>query len=538
MVVVQIIGISRLFRHYSRPPPPPVSPSLRRDEVPHLTILRPVKGLDTQLYECLASTLRQAYPRDKLTVCYCIDSAEDPAYPILQRLLCDFSNVDARIFIESEDPLLHGPNGHVKNLGPNPKIRNLSRAYREAKGDIVWVIDANVWVGSNVGGRMVDKLCGYLPDGHRTTPYKFVHQLPLVVDTVIPQVCLLPQGHVSAEDTSARNGSAGDTSARDASDRVLGGLWETGGSRLDEMFMATTHAKFYSAINAVGIAPCIVGKSNMWRKSHLLQLTDPSRNPKIAPCPQELTGLDYFSRYICEDHMVGDLLFKCPIPGFKHHGLVAGDIAIQPVWGMSVKAYIARRVRWLRARKWTVLVATLVEPGVESLLCNFYLAFALTTIPYMRHLTGIPSTWSALGLAWFCGVAFWMAIDWVVFAKLHRGDGTEVDRHTPTFAQGSKRPCGIKKRRFGEWLVAWLGRELLALPIWTWAVLLGTTVSWRGKRFAIRPDMSVVALSTSREVEPPAQHQKDIIQPWRGDSRRTRTPEVEGGIRSKSKDGV
>ena len=48
------------------------------------------------------------------------------------------------------------------------------------------------------------------------------------------------------------------------------------------MFMATTHAKFYSAINTVGIAPCIVGKSSMFRKAHLDAMTDPELSALFA----------------------------------------------------------------------------------------------------------------------------------------------------------------------------------------------------------------------------------------------------------------
>lgn len=521
VAVVQIIGISRLFRYYSRLPRDPVSPKLRHDEVPHVTVIRPVKGVEPGLYECLASTLRQAYPPNKITIYFCVDSTEDPAFPILRQLAVDFPQADARIFVEAQDPLLHGPNGHVRNLGPNPKIRNLSRAYREAKGDIVWVVDANVWVGRNVAGRMVDKLCGFLPNGHRTTPYKFVHQVPVVVD--VHSKTATPEMEEQTLLSSDPSGSSDVDPARSTIARM-------GGGRLEEMFMATTHAKFYSAINTVGIAPCIVGKSNMFRKSHLLQLTDPAQNPKLPVSANKLTGIDYFSRYICEDHMIGDLLFRCPIPGYKDHGLITGDFAVQPVSNMPVSAYIARRVRWLRARKWTVLAATLVEPGVESLLCNFYFSYAVTTIPWFNWRFGMPQTWQAMGITWLVGVTLWMIIDWFTFNELHAGESTEVDEDTPAFAKGTLRHDGVPKRGFGEWFLAWLGRETMALPIWTWAVLLGTTVTWRGKSFKIRPDMSVVELGndTLSRCSTPTSAPALI--------RRSMTPEIEGGLRPRSKD--
>lgn len=84
---------------------------------------------------------------------------------ILQRLVQDFSGHDSKIFIEEEDPTLANNGTTEDAFGPNPKIRNMSRGYREAKGDLVWLIDCNVWVGRGACGRMVDKLCGFTPKG-------------------------------------------------------------------------------------------------------------------------------------------------------------------------------------------------------------------------------------------------------------------------------------------------------------------------------------------------------------------------------------
>ncbi|KAL2020581.1 hypothetical protein VTK56DRAFT_8169 [Thermocarpiscus australiensis] len=485
--VVQGIGIYKLFRHHSAPHPAPVSPSLQPDEVPHVTIIRPAKGVEPGLYECLASTFRLAYPKEKLTIYLCVSSTDDTAYPVMRQVVADFPGFDAKVLVEENDPLLHGDGGNVNNLGPNPKIRNISRAYREAKGDIIWIVDCNVWIGKGSAGRMVDKLCGFRPHGARATPYKFVHQLPLVVDIDPLQVVAEKQRLLSGD--AGRPPAATDTSNY--------------GGRLEEMFMSTTHAKFYSAINTVAIAPCVVGKSNMFRKSHLDRMTDPCQNPILSSSDASRgRGIDFFSSYICEDHLIGDLIFKSKIPGFKNHALVFGEVAIQPMSGMSVAAYIARRVRWLRVRKWTVLAATLVEPGVESLVCCLQLSFALTTLPWFSERFGIPQSWSTMAAIWIAAVTAWMVIDRCLSNKLHKLQSVEVDAHTPSFARGSSRGGATKQRPFLKWLAAWLGRELLALPIWTWAVLLGTTVTWRGRRFRVRMDMSVVELQDKRLRQP------------------------------------
>lgn len=399
---------------------------------------------------------------------------------------------DVRLLVEEYDPLISGLDGN--ELGPNPKIRNISRAYREAPADsLIWIMDCNVWISKDVAGRMVDKLIGLLPGGRTTTPYKLVHQLPLVVD--IPAL----DGDNSSKPTTP-------------DDREQAGLlsraWQLGGGRLDEMFMATTHAKFYSAINTVGVAPCVIGKSNMFRKAHLDTYTQPSHNPNLSPSDAARgTGVDFFSSYICEDHLISDLLWRAPVAAdttpdaasprpYGNHALLPGDLAIQPVSRVPVPAYWARRVRWLRVRKWTVLLATLVEPGVESLLCNLYFAYAATTLPVFNTAFGIPQTWAATASLWAAGVAAWMACDRAVHARLHSCACVGADGDTPFFARGA---AAASTRGLAEWVPAWLGRELLALPIWTWAVLLGTTVTWRGKSFRVRSDMSVVALDGAKE---------------------------------------
>ncbi|KAH6692439.1 ceramide glucosyltransferase [Plectosphaerella plurivora] len=516
---VQVIGNFQIFTRYSSRPKSPVSSSLPVGEAPHVTIIRPVKGVEPNLYECIASTFRQNYPRDKLSICLCVAEKSDPAYPLLLKIVQDFPEIDARVLVESDDPFLNGLNRPAAVLGPNPKIRNISRAYREAKGDIIWVIDCNVWVGPGTGGRMVDKLVGLGPAGKHEVPYKFVHQLPISTETETlweptpeSRSLLSPSLPGKASEASGSRGHS-----------LIGRIMRHGGGRLDEMFMGTAHAKFYSAINTVGVAPCAVGKSNMFRKSHLEIATDPARNPGLNIRHESPGGLDYFSNFICEDHLISDILWKSDLPGFRNHALVYGDLAIQPMAGFSVQAYVARRARWLRARKWTVLAATLVEPGTESLLCCLHVAFALTTIPWVHETFGMPQTWSAMGLTWLATVALWMFGDWNTYNHLHSGQSIDLDDQAPKFARGTANADGAARRTFFEWLPAWLGRETLALPIWTWAVLLGSTVDWRGQTFKVRMDMSVVAL--------------DAKKPGVSGSRSSGVDSPSGDARSRSKSG-
>jgi ceramide glucosyltransferase len=382
---------------------------------------------------------------------------------MLQKLLEKYAHFDTHIFIETEDPNLKGEKG--KTRGPNAKIRNQSRSYREAKGDIIWMVDCNVWVSKGTCGRMVDALCGLAGN----PPNKFVHQLPMVV----------------APSTS------GPTTAAS--------LWNQLGGRFEEAWFSAAHAKFYTAINTVLIAPCIVGKSNMFRKSHLDALTKGE-------------GIDYFSYNICEDHLIGDILWRQPVPEtvlqlsekvvsgsskqkWGNHALDFGDLAIQPIENMSVSQFWSRRVRWLRARKFTVMLATLVEPGTESVLCSLYGAYALTTLSYFKDL-GLPQTWTMFWGFWLCSEAIWATVDLLLFRYFETGLSVETDENTPEFAQ-FRHKKDFKRKEITEWYAAWIGRELLAFPIWLWAIYGGATVHWRGRVYRVGLDMRVRELAAS-----------------------------------------
>ena len=454
---------------------------------PDVTIIRPVKGLEPSLYQCLASTFLQDYPKEKLRIFLCIADRRDPAFAVLQQLLEDFPEFDAHVVVEEEDPRLQGAAAD-EHLGPNPKIRNMSRAYREAKGDIIWIIDCNVWVAKGTCGRMVDTLIG-----NRGIKNKLVHLLPLVVDTAgtaVPDSAQALLGSGESASGARVVSSNSDTQLLRTENRF--NAWKDGGGRIEELFMSSAHPKFYTAINTVLIAPCIVGKSTMFRRTHLDNIT-------------EGKGIDYFSENICEDHLIGDLLWKNHVPenerGEKwgNHALVFGDLAIQPMAGMSVPEYVARRIRWLRVRKFTVTLATLVEPGTESFLCSLYGAFAMTTLPFFHNRLGIPQTWLALVALWLLSVSIWCMMDWELYKKLHSGASFEIDQDTPSFARP---PRGGKRRPFLTWFGAWLARETLAWPVWAWAVYGGVTVAWRGKKFWVGMDMKVHEIMTSSKITP------------------------------------
>lgn len=387
---------------------------------------------------------------------------------MLEKLIADFPDFDARILVEDEDE-------HEADLGPNPKIRNMSRAYREAKHDVIWIVDCNVWVGTGVARRMVDRLCGFGIGGRRVAGYRFVHQLPIVVATYKKGLRPLP----------------GSLSSESKLERMYKRVEKIGGSRLEEMFMATSHAKMYTGINTLNFAPCVAGKSTMFRPSDLNTST-------LAASSSKPPGIDFFSHNICEDVLIGTMLFEKKFFEGKEggvrrgNGLLEGDFAIQPVANMAVSDYVKRRMRWQRVRKFTPLMATLVEPGTESLVCSALGAFGITSLPILSGSSGVPQDWKAFVMIWTMGVLIWFAVDWLVYTKLLSCASVEIDINAPDFAM---LPSKQLRRPFWEWTATWMCRELLALPIWLISFFGGSTVIWRSKTFRIRPDGVVQELT-------------------------------------------
>jgi ceramide glucosyltransferase len=444
------------FQKYSKPLPPP--PPVLEEEVPFVTILRPIKGYDPNLDLCLSSTCLLDYPRSKFELVFCVASPTDTAIPVINHVLDQHPEVNARLTVGEED------------VGPNPKIRNLSKAYREAAGDIVWVLDCNIWVPPGILRRSVQLL-----EGDKSHPgYKLVHHLPIAVDitdiqshargtqtptspagrTLSP---LLPRDPVEAENSS-----------------WLSRILSFGGGRMEESFLSSSHAKFYTAINTLKVAPCVVGKSEMFRRSHLAEVTRDGG---------EKTGLVYFSDFICEDHHISEKLFLTAVDDevsgkrkWERHGFGDG-LVFQPLEDMAVRDYLARRTRWIRVRKYETLSATFAESMTESIMCSLIGSYAVTTVPFFESRFG--SAWSVFWGFWFLSMCTWAFCDRMLFNFLHSYKCTAVDDNTPNFIVDKK------GRKLGQWILQWIGRELCAFPVWCCALWPGP-INWRGRLYRIR----------------------------------------------------
>jgi len=134
------LGTWATVRHTSQPPV-----SVPDAELPPVTILKPIKGLEERFEENLRTFYEQDYPSE-LEVVVSSTERDDPALAVARRVASDYPDIPTR-FVHS-DP----------TSGLNPKVANLRGALEAARHDLVLQCDANVRVRKDYLRRVVSEL--------------------------------------------------------------------------------------------------------------------------------------------------------------------------------------------------------------------------------------------------------------------------------------------------------------------------------------------------------------------------------------------
>jgi len=288
------------------------------------------------------------------------------------------------------------------------------KPYHAAKYDILWVLDSNVQILPDALARSVDAL--NRPSKRRIG---LVHHVPIVTTY-----------ELTAEI----------------------------GTRIEQAFLNTNHAKMYIALNTLALDSCVMGKSNMYRRSDVDRLTGTLRptvsTPLLSPTTSKhapLMGFAVFGKFLAEDNMLAGALWH--ELGLRHD--LGSDVVVNSLGSMSFAAYASRRARWIRVRKWMTFAATLLEPFVESVFVGVLAALAVS------HLT------QGLVRAW-------------MFFPAHMAGFLIVDLSVRNTLVGEP----LQGEEWWAFVSAWGMREIMAFPIWLFA-MLGNEVDWRGGKYRI-----------------------------------------------------
>ncbi len=107
----------------------------RGPALPPVSILKPLRGLDDNLFDNLASFCTQNYP--EYEILFSLQDHNDPAYKVAKKVQDRFPDKNITIVVER------------CAVGLNPKVNNLIPAYRKARHPFVLISDSNVMVDEN-----------------------------------------------------------------------------------------------------------------------------------------------------------------------------------------------------------------------------------------------------------------------------------------------------------------------------------------------------------------------------------------------------
>jgi ceramide glucosyltransferase len=126
----------------ARPTPsiPSTTPALA------VSILKPLKGTDPEMYESFRSHCLQEYP--EYEIIFGVSDPADPAAELVERLKVEFPQRAIRLLVCSE------------NLGSNTKVSNLAQMLRQAKHENILVNDSDIRVPSDYLRRVIASLAG------------------------------------------------------------------------------------------------------------------------------------------------------------------------------------------------------------------------------------------------------------------------------------------------------------------------------------------------------------------------------------------
>ncbi len=108
---------------------PPAGP-LSQQNMPPVSLVRPLCGIDNYAAETLRTTFDLDCPRCEIL--FCVASAQDPVIPLVRTLMAEHPAASAKLLIGDD------------KVSENPKLNNVLKGWRAAEHDWIVLADSNV----------------------------------------------------------------------------------------------------------------------------------------------------------------------------------------------------------------------------------------------------------------------------------------------------------------------------------------------------------------------------------------------------------
>lgn len=131
------------LRQSPRRPAPP-GPGARVVDVPEVTVIRPLKGIEPYSYATLKSTFNLKPAAAEIL--FCVETAADPIVTVVERLLAEHPEIPARLLIGRDA------------ISGNPKLNNLAKGWKAAQHDWNAFIDSNVLLPTDALVQLASKV--------------------------------------------------------------------------------------------------------------------------------------------------------------------------------------------------------------------------------------------------------------------------------------------------------------------------------------------------------------------------------------------
>jgi ceramide glucosyltransferase len=126
-----LMGVSKFLRDSKRALHPPPKDA----ELPNVTVIKPVHGLEPQLRENIESFFRQDYPR--FEIFFGADTEDDAALSVVREVSASYPQIPSRIIVHGIPPW------------PNPQTFSLHCLARQSKTEIIVATDSDVEVATD-----------------------------------------------------------------------------------------------------------------------------------------------------------------------------------------------------------------------------------------------------------------------------------------------------------------------------------------------------------------------------------------------------